>query len=40
MQAGLVLTLALGSTFLITQMLEYARVGFSPDGAFGTIFYG
>ena len=40
-QAGLVLTLALGSTFLITQMLEYARVGFSPaDGAFGTIFYG
>ncbi|HEX2346535.1 MAG TPA: cytochrome c oxidase subunit 3, partial [Gaiellaceae bacterium] len=41
LQAGLVLTLALGSTFLLTQMLEYARVGFSPaDGAFGTIFYG
>ena len=41
LQAGLVLTLALGSTFLITQMLEYARVGFSPaDGAFGTIFFG
>ena len=41
LQAGLVLTLALGSTFLITQMLEYSRVGPSPmDGAFGTIFYG
>ena len=41
LQAGLVLTLALGTTFLLTQMLEYARIGFNPgDGAFGTIFFG
>ncbi|HEU4942939.1 MAG TPA: cytochrome c oxidase subunit 3 [Gaiellaceae bacterium] len=41
LQAGLVLTLALGTTFLLTQILEYSRVGFAPhDGAFGTIFYG
>ena len=41
LQAGLVLTLAMGLTFLITQMLEYARVGFAPnDGAFGSVFYG
>ena len=41
LQAGLVLTLALGLTFLLTQIREYSRVGFSPgDGAFGTIFYG
>jgi cytochrome c oxidase subunit 3 len=41
MQAGLVLTLALGLTFLITQMLEYSRIGFAPrDGAFATTFYG
>ncbi len=41
MQAGLVLTLALGSTFLITQMIEYSRVGFAPsDGAFGSVFFG
>ncbi len=41
LQAGLVLTLALGLTFLLTQVREYSRVGFAPhDGAFGTIFYG
>jgi cytochrome c oxidase subunit III len=41
LQAGLVLTLALGVTFLLTQVREYTRVGFNPgDGAFGTIFYG
>jgi cytochrome c oxidase subunit III len=41
LQAGLVLTLALGVTFLLTQVREYSRVGFAPhDGAFGTIFYG
>jgi cytochrome c oxidase subunit III len=41
LQAGLVLTLGLGLTFLLTQIREYSRVGFNPgDGAFGTIFYG
>jgi len=41
MQAGLVLTLALGLTFLLTQAREYSRIGFAPhDGAFGSAFYG
>jgi cytochrome c oxidase subunit III len=41
LQAGLVLTLLMGLAFLVTQMLEYARIGFNPsDGAFGTIFFG
>ncbi len=41
LKAGLVLTLLMGLAFLITQMLEYARIGFNPsDGAFGTIFFG
>jgi cytochrome c oxidase subunit 3 len=41
LQAGLVLTLLLGLTFLLTQIREYSRVGFSPqDGAFGSTFYG
>jgi cytochrome c oxidase subunit 3 len=41
MQAGLVLTLALGLVFLLTQAREYSRVGFAPgDDAFATIFYG
>jgi cytochrome c oxidase subunit 3 len=41
LQAGLVLTLCLGLTFLLTQIREYSRIGFAPhDGAFGTIFYG
>jgi cytochrome c oxidase subunit III len=41
MKAGLVLTFLMGLAFLLTQMLEYARIGFNPtDGAFGTIFFG
>jgi cytochrome c oxidase subunit III len=41
LKAGLVLTLAMGSAFLFTQILEYARVGFAmSDTAFGSIFYG
>jgi cytochrome c oxidase subunit 3 len=41
LQAGLVLTLALGWTFLITQMIEYSRVGFTPHtNAFGSTFFG
>jgi cytochrome c oxidase subunit 3 len=40
MQAGLTLTFLMGVTFLLTQLLEYARVGFTPhDQAFGTIFF-
>ena len=40
MQAGLVLTFLMGLTFLITQLIEYARVGFAPhDNAFTTIFF-
>jgi cytochrome c oxidase subunit III len=40
LQAGLTLTFLMGLTFLLTQILEYARVGFAPhDEAFGTIFY-
>jgi cytochrome c oxidase subunit 3 len=41
LQAGLVLTLALGLTFLLTQILEYSRIGFAPrDGGFASTFYG
>jgi cytochrome c oxidase subunit III len=41
MKAGLVLTFLMGLAFLLTQFLEYARIGFNPtDGAFGTIFVG
>ena len=41
LQAGLVLTLALGLVFLLTQAREYSRVGFAPhDQAFGSVFYG
>jgi cytochrome c oxidase subunit 3 len=41
LQAGLVLTLLLGATFLITQLLEYARIGFAPHtGAFASCFFG
>ena len=41
LQAGLVLTFFLGLTFLLTQMLEYSRIGFAPkDQAFGSVFYG
>ena len=40
LQAGLVLTFLMGLTFLLTQMIEYARVGFAPhDNAFATIFF-
>jgi cytochrome c oxidase subunit 3 len=41
MKAGLVLTIALGLTFLLTQAREYSRIGFAPhDQAFGSTFYG
>ncbi len=41
LKAGLVLTFVMGLAFLVTQMIEYARIGFNPaDGSFGTIFYG
>jgi cytochrome c oxidase subunit 3 len=41
LQAGLVLTLAMGLTFLLTQLLEYSRLGFGPgDTAFASTFYG
>ena len=40
LQAGLLLTFLMGLTFLITQMIEYARVGFAPhDNGFTTIFF-
>ena len=40
LKAGLVLTFLMGLTFLLTQILEYARVGFTPaSNAFGTIFF-
>jgi cytochrome c oxidase subunit III len=40
LQAGLVLTLLMGFTFLITQITEYARIGFAPrDDAFTTVFF-
>jgi cytochrome c oxidase subunit 3 len=34
MQAGLVLTVLMGLTFLLTQLMEYSRIGF------GSVFYG
>ena len=34
MQAGLVLTFLMGLTFLLTQAIEYARIGFAPCEAF------
>jgi len=40
MEAGLVLTFLMGLAFLLTQILEYARIGFTPhDTAFGTVFF-
>ena len=40
LQAGLLLTFLMGLTFLLTQVLEYSRVGFNTsDGAFATIFF-
>ena len=41
LQAGLVLTIALGLAFLLTQAIEYAHVGFNTsDGAFASVFFG
>ncbi|MFQ5426485.1 MAG: heme-copper oxidase subunit III [Gaiellales bacterium] len=38
--AGLSLTILLGLTFLLIQIREYTRIGFSPrDEAFGSTFY-
>jgi cytochrome c oxidase subunit III len=40
LKAGLVLTFAMGLTFLLTQIAEYSRIGFSPsDNAFATCFF-
>jgi cytochrome c oxidase subunit 3 len=40
LRAGLLLTFLMGLTFLITQAIEYSRVGFNTsDGAFATIFF-
>ena len=41
LQAGLVLTILMGSAFLLTQIIEYAHVGFNTsDGAFASVFFG
>src|SRR5437660_273494 len=41
LQAGLVLTLCLGATFLATQVIEYHRLGFATkDTAFASTFFG
>jgi cytochrome c oxidase subunit 3 len=41
LKGGLVLTLLLGTTFLLTQLLEYSRIGFTPHtDAFGSVFFG
>jgi cytochrome c oxidase subunit 3 len=40
LKGGLVLTFLLGLSFLLTQILEYSRIGFTPHtDAFGTIFF-
>jgi len=40
LQAGLALTFLLGLSFLLTQISEYARIGFAPyTDAFGTVFF-
>jgi len=40
LKAGLTLTFLLGLTFLLTQLLEYSRIGFAPyTDAFSTIFF-
>ena len=40
MKAGLFLTFCMGLTFLITQIAEYARIGFAPhDDSFATVFF-
>src|SRR5262245_41075882 len=39
LQGGLLLTFLLGLTFLLTQILEYSRIGFAPNtDAFGSVF--
>ena len=41
LQAGLVLTVLLGLTFLLTQVIEYHRLGFNTsDTAFAATFFG
>lgn len=41
LKAGLALTFLMGFTFLATQVIEYARIGFAPrDNAFTTSFFG
>ncbi len=41
LQAGLVLTILMGLAFLLTQVVEYAHVGFNTgDGAFASVFFG
>lgn len=41
LQAGLALTFLLGLTFLLTQVVEYHRIGFNTgDGAFPSTFFG
>ena len=41
MQVGLVTTFLLGAMFLLTQINEYVKAGFSiSDGAFASVFYG
>jgi cytochrome c oxidase subunit 3 len=41
LQAGMVLTILLGSTFLLTQVIEYHRLGFNTsDTSFAATFFG
>ena len=41
LRAGLVLTILLGSAFLLTQLVEYSHVGFNTgSGAFASVFFG
>ena len=41
LRAGLVCTILLGTAFLLTQLVEYAHVGFNTgDGAFASVFFG
>jgi cytochrome c oxidase subunit III len=41
LRAGMVLTLLLGTTFLLTQVVEYHRIGFNTgDSSFAATFFG
>jgi cytochrome c oxidase subunit 3 len=41
LQAGMVLTILLGATFLLTQIIEYHRLGFNTsDTSFASTFFG